>query len=692
MCLSVTPANKSEALTRVVFKRLFFTLSVLLFCALTPSARADVLPLAGTSSISANGHLMRLDDPQGALAADQALQLSTWRRLPTSLSAGYTADTVWLQVEVQAQGAGEHYWAMRLSNALLDDVRLYQRDAQGRWQVQRAGEDLARGQWPVDYRSAVFQLKLQGDQPRLLLLRLQSKNAMSVSLDFSPRQAFSNASRHEYLAYGLYFGVYLMLIGFHAVFWRMTRAPESGWYLCYVSCCVAVDALTSGLPQQLFGMPVALSDPLLGVTLALCVPIGVVFAGRQLGLPQVYPSQYRWLVRICQMLFVGEALFFANGHFREAMPIVQYSGLFLVPLFIFLALRLLIRGHRPARYFLLIFGIYYAGLVVSFLHNLGYLPANFWIDNAAALGTMIHMGLMSLRIISHYNRLKHDKERAQAQAAEQALQQNALLESLVAARVSELSREIGRRQVLEQELRIALQQEQRIRAQQDDFVAMVSHEFRTPLAIINTSAQQLARNLDAPPDKSQRRCQNIRDAGSRLLALVDDYLTHDRMNDAHPLSLFSACDLEALIKEVIAGFAPGRIVLDCRLLDRHYLCDRGLMQVAVRNLLANADRHAPATARITVEASKEGTGVCLSIFHPGEAIPEDECERLFDKYYRGRQAQRSSGAGLGLYMVQRIAQLHAGEVRLTGTGGQEDISFRMRLPLNHPQDECCIAG
>ncbi|WP_347900804.1 sensor histidine kinase [Pseudomonas purpurea] len=644
-------------------------------------AQADVLHLSRLEQpVSARGYLQRLDDPKGTLTPEQAAQATTWRALPGSLSAGYTTDAVWLRIEVQAIDTAEQNWVLRLNNALLDDVRLYQY-VLGAWQEQRAGEDLPRSQWPENSRAAVFPLQPHHDQPQLLLLRLQTKNALSVSIELTPRLAFSESNRREFLMYGLYFGVYLMLIGFHSIFWRMTRAPESGWYLSYVSCCVLVEALTIGLPQQFLGIPVWVSDPLLGVALALGVPIGVIFAGRQLGLPEVYPRLQRGLAWLCWGIGGGAALTVIAGHYREAMPVVLTTALLLVPCFIGLGVWLLCRGHRPARFYLLAFGIYYAGVVISFLRNLGYVPAMFWTDHAVAIGTLIHMGLMSLRIITHYNRLKRDKELAQAAAAEMTLQQSAHLESLVAIRTQELSQEILRRALLEQELRVALEHEQRIQAQQNDFVAMVSHEFRTPLAIISTSAQQLAKHLDAPAEKNLRRCQNIRNAGSRLLALVDDYLTHDRMTDLRPTARLAPCDLALLLENVVAEFAPWRISLDYRLPHRLYLCDAGLLHVAVRNLLANADRHTPAPTRIIFTVNEIDDALSLSIRHPGEAIPEDERERLFHKYYRGRQAQLSAGAGLGLYMVQRIAQLHGGDVQLVGIGGHEDVSFLMQVRL-----------
>lgn len=653
-----------------------------LLCLGAFQSRADTLVLTpGERPLATKGWLDRLNDPAGILTPEQAAAADGWRRLPSSLSAGYTKDVIWLRLAMTAPTDLSFGWVLRLSNALLDDVRLYQRDGEGNWLELRAGENVDRDDWPMDYRSAVFPLRLEPGASSVVLLRLETKNAMSVMVDVAPRLVFGEVSRHEFLFFGLYFGIYLMLITFHTVFWRMTQAPESGWYLAYVSCCVLIESLTVGLPQEFLGLPVAFSDSLLGVAMALSTPLGITFAGRQLGLHEVYPTLLRRLVLGGWVIGGSAALLVLSGHYRDALPIVQITALALIPMFILLALWLLGRGHRPARFYLLAFGIYYAGVIVAFLRNLGYLPANPWTDNAATFGTMIHMGLMSLRIISHYNSLKRDKERAQNLAQALTQQQNAHLESLVAVRTQRMSEEIGRRTQLEQELRLALEQEQRIRAEQSDFVAMVSHEFRTPLAIISTSAQQLARHLEAPRDKSLQRCQNIRDAGSRMLAMVDNYLTHDRMAEVQPNARFTSCDLEVLWGGLVAEFPSERLAFDYRLPASAHLCDAGLLYVAVRNLLANAQRHAAPGSVISLRVEEAGESVLLSIRHPGASIPEEERERLFHKYYRGSQAQSSVGAGLGLYMVRRIAQLHGGDVKLVAFGGEEDICFHLTLRL-----------
>lgn len=664
--------------------RLFFIFLALLgYGVCAQAAPLQLFTAAGATATT--GYLQRLDDQGGVLTPEQALQAEGWQSLPSSLSAGFTRSHVWLRVNILPMGAGTQRWRLRLSNALVDDVRLYQRDELGAWRLQRAGEDLPRKLWPTDYRTAVFPLQLQGGEAEVLLLRLHTKNALSVSLDIVPRDYFGDASRREYIAYGLYFGLYLMLFGFHVVFWRLSQAPESGWYLLYVGFCVSIEALTIGLPQQLFGLPVWLSDPLLGVAMALGLPIGAVFATRQLALAQVYGRLARLLTGLAWLVGGVAGVAILLGFYREAMPVVLSVSLTMIPVLLGLAIWLLVRGHRPARFYLLAFGIYYVGVTVAFLRNFGVLPATFWTDHAVALGTMLHMGVMSLRIITDYNRLKRDKEHAQRETSELMREQNVRLESTVAVRTCELREELRRREQLEQELRAALAQAQRMREEQSDFVAMVSHEFRTPLAIINTLAQQLSRQMDAPLEKNQRRCQNIRDAGSRLMVLVDDYLTHDRMADTQPTSRFVLCDLAALLEGLLADFPQGRIAFDYRLAEGNYWCDAGLLHVAVRNLLANANRHAPAAARVQLAVWEEAGVICLSVRHPGPRIPEDERARLFHKYYRGRQAQQSAGAGLGLYMVRRIAELHNGTAELAGCGGETDICFRLNLRLSRSQ-------
>ncbi|RJG05295.1 histidine kinase [Noviherbaspirillum cavernae] len=663
---------------------ILFVFAVLL--PLSGFAQSALTLQSGVRQFSASGHMSLLHDAGGRMTADAAQSSDSWKALPGAASAGYTSDTIWLRLEVERQADAPQDWSVRFTNPLLDDVRLYRPDGAQGWSEQAAGENLGRSNWAVDARNVVFPVRMEAAGREIWLVRLQSKNAMSTGLEIWPRTAFNDFSRREYLYYGLYFGFYVLLIVLHAFFWRMTREAQSGWYLLYVSLHTLTELMTVAIPQQLFDMPVGVSDPLLGMSICCSLAVGVYFAVQQMELPAMRPRFSKLvLASACGVAAIGIGLILA-GRFAAGMILVQQLAMLLVVVFISLSLWMLIHGHKPARFFLLAFGIFYAGVVVSFLRNMAVVPTNFWTNHAVAIGALLHMTLMSLRLNLRYDELRRDKEMAQAETVRAVRQLNDSLEDQVARRTAALQQEIAQRVQLEQELRKALDVERRIKEEQQDFVAMVSHEFRTPLAIITTTAQQIAKNLDAVREKTLTRCQNLRNAAHRMAALVDEYLTADRMEDSATAFKPVSCDPRQLIEGIVNEWPQGRISMSLQPLPAQFTCDKGLLQVGLRNLLSNADRHATSGQAIHVQAEAREEGarhtLCISVRNRGELIPEDEVPRLFQKYFRGRSAQHKPGAGLGLYLVKRIAEMHAGEVWLENDAATGSVTFSLLLPDN----------
>ncbi|UQV46280.1 sensor histidine kinase [Janthinobacterium lividum] len=178
-----------------------------------------------------------------------------------------------------------------------------------------------------------------------------------------------------------------------------------------------------------------------------------------------------------------------------------------------------------------------------------------------------------------------------------------------------------------------------------------------------------------------QRCQNLREASGRMTALVDEYLSADRMETSAATFRPQPCDLRALLHAVLAEWPDGRIDASVQALPDSVVVDASLLRVALRNLLSNADRHAPQAQAIRVQAATLDDGrVQIIVSNAGEPLPADEIPRLFQKYFRGRIAQHKPGAGLGLYLVQRIAELHDGQVTLDNAGNNGTISFALRLP------------
>ncbi|WP_123295623.1 sensor histidine kinase [Comamonas sp. BIGb0124] len=628
------------------------------------------------------GYLERLDDPDGRLDAAQAANAAEWQALPGGLSAGFTQATVWLRLTVNVDSVRTGGWMLQLGNALLDNARVYVDLPAGGWaELGDSGEDVPRRDWPVDYRSPVFEFNPATARNHVILVRLQSKNALATRLDIWPRLAFDNQSRREGLLFGLYFGFYVLLMALHALFCWFTRAPLSGLFLAYISVGVANETLSLGLVQQVTRLPVQWSDPILGVGIAIGMMLGLEMSFRILALDTLYPRLVAWVRRSTGLLAAVCSVLILLGHYGLGMPPVQAAALLLMTMLSLMAVYLLWRGWRPVRFFILAFGGFYAGMLVGFLRNLGVLPVNQITEFVSTFSGMVHMLLLSLFIIGRHERQRRANERRQAHAAAEMAQEHSLrLEHEVALRTAELRNEILSRERLEDELRASLALERRVLSEQRDFVAMVSHEFRTPLAIITASSQQLERHLEGPLEKSRTRCGNIRGAAIRLLALVDEYLTDDRMSEPRADLRLQACDLHALLDELCGEFPPGRMRCTRGEGTRWLFCDAGLLRVALRNLLANADRHAPIDTCVDILMRCADQQLCIDVGNVGEFIEPAERDRMFQKYYRGQNAQHRPGAGLGLYLVQRIAKRLKGSVALTGAGGPEPVRFSLCLP------------
>ncbi|MBN6110364.1 sensor histidine kinase [Xanthomonas sp. CFBP 8700] len=641
------------------------------------------LPLtAAAEHLDASGYLQRLDDPQGRLDARQAAAASGWTRLPASLNAGFTANTVWLRVPLRVDSVASAGWMLRLSNAVIDDAQAYASVDGGAWQaLGHSGENVRRDAWPVDYRSPVFQFAPSRPGDYVILLRLQSKNALVTRLDIWQRLPFDNQSRREGLQFGLYFGFYLLLICLHLLFWSVTRAPMSGLFVAYLGGCVLNEAMSIGLVQQVTGLPVAWSDRLLGISIACSLPVGFQIASRQLNLRALYPQFARWSIRfLCAAALVCAALV-ATGHYALGMQPVQTLALLGIAVLTALALRLLWKRYPPAVFFALAFFPFYLGVMLGFLRNLGLVPVNAWTQYATTVGTMLHMTVMSFLVVGRYERRRRIRERRHANAAAELARRHGMqLEREVALRTAELHGQIRRRQRLEDELRASLQTERRVMQEQREFVAMVSHEFRTPLAVIMTSAQQLARKLEGPIERNRARCGNIHGAAQRLLALVDEYLGADRMDATTADLRLQPCALRDLLDAVCRDFPPQRVVCDYQSDDDSLVTDSGLLRVALRNLIANADRHCPPGEPIRIRVRGHGEALRVEIANAGERIAAADRQRLFQKYYRGENARNTPGAGLGLYLVRRIAERLGGWVGLAGDAADAPVCFVLLLP------------
>lgn len=580
--------------------------------------------------IPLHGRMEWLIDAGGRLHPDGAAAATTWKVLRGSPNAGFTTDAVWLRFKV-LQATDARSWRLELRNTLLEDVRLYQRDSNGVWQVQLSGRNVQHNAWPLDTRSPTFRLDLPPGRHELML-RLASRSSLSTSLRLWEAERFYASARDEALVWGGYFGLYGLVILIQFLFWQWTRESLSGWYVPYAALNFLGILMTVGYPQNFLGLSADIVTLVLGIAICAVLYVSIRFSSVLLELGENMPRLNQLVLKGAAAVSILTSLLVAVGQYAVGVAASQIVTLALIMIMSAASIILLRRGHVPARFYLLAFGVFYMGILIRYLRNLGWLEPGIVTDYSIQVGSVLHMIVMCLFIVYRYNGL-----------------------------------------------RVALRVEQAARQEQRDFVAMVSHELRTPLAIIGTSVQRLAAHLDAPVEKSLKRCANIWAATRRMTDLMDNYLTAERMDSSEQSMRLRRCDLSGLFKELVSEWPEDRIRLTVRSLPDDFACDPDMLQVALRNLIANAIRHSPDDTAIDVMVRGNGYGgVTVHIVNRGEEIPADERPLLFQKYYRGRASRGKTGAGLGLFLVKKIIEAHGGRVEVHCDSGV--ITFKAWVP------------
>jgi len=232
-----------------------------------------------------------------------------------------------------------------------------------------------------------------------------------------------------------------------------------------------------------------------------------------------------------------------------------------------------------------------------------------------------------------------------------------------------------------------LAQEQRLALLQRNFVSMASHEFRTPLTIIDGHAQRLIKMKDRmATDEINERAGKMRSAVLRMTHLIDNLLSSSRLIDggAGPYFQPAEIDVAALLHEVCKlhrEMAPGsRIREQFGTAPLRMVGDPKLLFQVFSNILSNAVKYSSGDCSIDISAEVLSKQVVVATADQGIGIPASDLDRLFERYHRGSNVSGIVGTGLGLYLVKMVVDLHGGSIEVQSKEG-EGSRFTLRLPI-----------
>ena len=612
--------------------------------------------------------LQRLDDPTGLLTVDDVLTQQDagirWHTMEHNLNAGYNSPVVWLRFKVpQPTSGNEPVWLLG-DPPFLDSVVLYQEDeATGVWLAQRSGDHV-----PARFKPALRQHLFKLETGKWALLRIQTTSAMQFWGDIFPTsQTLGAQLAANEITMGLYFGATTALL---LAIWAAAGIFRT--YNLY-----ALAALGTFSAIHVFNvrgyanlwMPESWT-----VWSSHAVGIGAF------GMAATVAWQIReQLTRDTQYLRTDRALLVLiaiNVLGIVSVPLGFYGTVAWVNLASLVSSDIVaatlcliaIRKRQRRTQHALLLTAYLAHLVGSMPTTAVLMGLIHWKLDITSIWqfqtfifTALIAGAVFVGLVLRFRQSEKSKDKAIASLAKSEHE----LEDKIEQRTRELS-------LAQIRLKHALESERELRCEQRQFFQMISHEFRTPLAVVDSAAAEQQSFPSSELSTQTDRAKQIRRACRRLSSLVDSCLISERLDSAGFALHVAPANVSAMLEHAaqLVHWSPRhRLHLFMESAPTEWVCDETLVRIALSNLVDNAVKHA-SEGEIFVAARKNEAGLLeISVADEGSGMSLEVMSRIFQQFEQGNRTDQNKGFGLGLWVSRRVARLHGGDVTVESQQG-----------------------
>jgi signal transduction histidine kinase len=552
-----------------------------------------------------------------------------------NLTAGYVPDAYWLRFEVDQSEEYPVERYLEVLPAYLDRLDLYHVQPSGVIETGRQGDFLPLSSKENAYRANLFKLHLQPGRHEVFL-RIQTTSSLSAELKLWAPEAFAQYRDQSYFYHGFYFSALFSVLIFNFVSWLISRKIIFITYVAYLG----LNSLQWFGISGFTGVFLLPENPLwanlsLGISLALSSSMAFIFFSMLLGLREHHRYIY-WLNMLGAAWAFTTAVVTPMGLYQKFAPLlllVAVAALLLSP---WPLSRLWREGSSWNRLFVAGYLTFSVLLVINIFATLSIIEFS---QNTVYVGmaaNLTHIFVLYLAILLHYRNIEHEHA-----------------EALKTAEVAQRQADVER-----------LNSEER-----KHFYSVLTHEIRTPLAIINSSNDSLKiiESQGQPNPERLKRYDRISGAIKRI-NLIWGLVVAQR--ESHRLELERTdFDLFSLTKDVIAESgrdARERVDVSYETLSTRINADEKLIRIALFNLIENALKYSPQRSKVEITLRRrQDSAMEWRIDDQGAGIPEERYEQIFDKYKRGSEDTNQPGMGLGLFIVKQIVQRHGASVTVS---------------------------
>ncbi|MCB5190605.1 sensor histidine kinase [Methylobacillus arboreus] len=619
--------------------------------------------------------------------------------LPPDWVAGYTKDTIWFKFTLEFPAVTNNKYWLEISPAILDNIVLYIPGADNSYSSMQLGDHQPVQARPIMHRNFIFPLppELSGTA-QTYYVRIQSTSVINLHATlWQPHIFISDHSRPDALT-GAYYGVRLFLAFFASILWIWLRNKIFLLYALYQCVACITQAYLAGTAQISLPLAPLTSDAIQKSTNFLLMATVLIFYATLFQLDKHLPRLFRLIQGIVSLefvLFIG----ISTSLLAFSGPVTNLLLLLNISILLYASVWLLYRQHFDRVLYILAFWLGFGLYVLILLHNLGIPigPSITMMDMPIFL-PLVSLTLVTLGLVDIAKKEAEKKLQAKELALELSEESKRILDQRVRERThqlalsnTQLNQEIAERQALHVMLEDSLVKQKELMQAQREFFAMASHEFRTPLAIIDTTSQRLSLlqsqpNLDTSAMLTPA-LRKIRRATQRMSRMIDNFLSMDRLDAINASHGFSQklLDLRQVVQTTVEhyqDFSYRNIVMELSPTAANVLGDQYLITLVISNLLDNALKYSPAETDVMMRVF-HGQHYChIEIQDFGPGIAPELQERIFEKYMRIEGNMTVHGTGLGLHVARRIAEGHGGQLIVRSEPGQ-GTCFRLTLPRHN---------
>ncbi|MBB3639117.1 sensor histidine kinase [Variovorax atrisoli] len=557
----------------------------------------------------------------------------------------------WIRFSLQREPGAPSQWAVQIFPNWIDDVEVYRRDASGKISVDRVGDQHPFVERTIRSGMLAFPVEA-GSSPETYYVRVRTHGLAPLCLHVWQRAGMERVEISRMVLVSALAGAFGVMVLMNLIFWVWLRNGIYAVYALFLAFMFVFVALMQGYANSLlFPEAPVVADRFMDVISSALMSIGAVFAWRFFDYDS-YSPWAAWLMKAAAATFAATAFLSAWG-VQAAVHVAIYLqmgvGVFNLGFFVWLMLR-----HRAFHYLLAttIFTCVNLSWTFYVLVLLGVVNMSqpYLLDSWIPMLQLANLAMLNFAVASR------------SRQAELALR--------------------AERKVAFDSMKVAKKAlEDRVR--QREFVAVVSHEFRTPLAIVDAVAHALELSPSGRDEAVKRAVGKIRKAIRRLAVLIENILQDDALAVGSTKPAARSFDLREVIESVAGvGLPEENARLSVEAPTQRTMCmgDPAKIEMAIRNLVHNALKYSPSNSTVTVRCDSMTGFFSVTVCNQGEPIPDGEQSSLFERYFRGATSTQVPGSGLGLHISRTIARQHGGDVVLLSSDDQGTV-FRLTIPL-----------